>query len=187
MPSRSTNTRTVSTKNKSVRSDKNNNKNVDVVRRVCFTGQRPRGKKDDSYTVPEFLALMAKEWPNATKTNKTLEDWIRYSGAILMNESKCKALTKCNKKIGSAFKIADKEAVGLDSCIKRNCKPDYDLRRAAMAQYPPIQKAQSDPFDSQMVTARMRDQIVLCQGARAQAADNALGKVSKKCGKLVPV
>jgi hypothetical protein len=104
-----------------------------------------------------------------------------------MNESKCKALTKCNKKIGSAFKIADKEAVGLDSCIKRNCKPDYDLRRAAMAQYPPIQKAQSDPFDSQMVTARCATRSCSAKGARAQAADNALGKVSKKCGKLVPV
>lgn len=161
--------------------------NKSDVRRVCYTGQRPRGKKDDSYTVPEFLALMAKEWPNATKTNKTLEDWIKYSGAIIMNESKCKALTKCNKKIGSAFKIADKEAAGLDSCIKRNCKPDYDLRRAAMAQYPPIQKAQSDPFASHMVTARCAVRSCSAKGTKAQAADKALGKASKKCGKLVPV
>jgi hypothetical protein len=127
---------------------------------------------------------MAKEWPNATKTNKTLEDWIKYSGAILMNESKCKALTKCNKKIGSAFKIADKEAAGLDSCIKRNCKPDYDLRRAAMAQYP---MSQSDPFASHMVTARCAVRSCSAKGTRAQAADKALGKASKKCGKLVPV
>ena len=92
---------------------------------VCYTGPRPRGKKDDSYTSEEFVAFMKHE--AFDKKERTLDEWIEWAGALRMNASNCRKVSKCSDKKSSAGKVAEKTSKPLESCIESECHGRFEL------------------------------------------------------------
>jgi hypothetical protein len=142
---------------------------------VCYTGPRPRGKKDDSYTSEEFVAFMKHE--ASDKKERTLDEWIEWAGAIRMKASKCRKVTKCNDKLSAAGEVIEKTEKPLKSCIESKCHSRYEL----MARLTNNSKTAMSSFDKHASTARCGAVHCSNEGVKYGKATKKWDAISKRC------
>jgi hypothetical protein len=111
---------------------------------VCFTGDHPRVGIDDFFTPSQFISFCRRTYTSAKIANKSsLEAWLEYTGAGLVNSKKeCAESTRQNKKIESRWKMHNSALDSLESCVERKCLDRAEKIRKNAPQgvsYPPLQ------------------------------------------------
>lgn len=88
---------------------------------ICFSGA-PRKRL---YTEKEFVNAMKKMFPKAGP--KTVNEWIKYSGAIRSSKQRCNQMGEGNKLVRNAsYKMSTAEET-LKKCAAVKCKNLYNL------------------------------------------------------------
>jgi hypothetical protein len=149
---------------------------------ICYTGPRPSGKKDDSYTSEEFVAFMKIEAlrMGSDKKERTLDEWIEWADALRMKASSCRKVTKCSDKLSSARKVAEKTSKPLESCIKSKCISRYEL----MAKFNKNDKNAMSSFDKHALSAECGAVNCSKEGVKYGKATKAFDAISKRCERI---
>jgi len=151
---------------------------------VCYTGPRPSGKKDDSYTSEEFVAFMKIEAlrMGSDKKERTLDEWIEWAGAMRMKASSCRKATKCNDKLSSARKVDEKTFKPLESCIKSKCISRYELMEKFNKNH---KKNAISSFDKHALSAECGAVNCSKEGVKYGKATKASDAISKRCNRIL--
>lgn len=88
---------------------------------ICFTGA-PRKRL---YTEKEFVNAMKKMFPTAG--TKTVNEWIKYSGAIRSSKQRCNQIVESNKLVTNASAKESRATEALKKCAAIKCRSRYEL------------------------------------------------------------